>query len=476
MNKEISQKYIKYGCLAVFALLTIFITLQREPFWDEAHSWMIAKSFNFFELLKIERHDGHLFIWHTLQMPFAKNNFYYPYPIYIMNWLFCMGALIIFWNKAPFSNLEKGLITFSFPFVCYFSCVARCYSIGLLFLFIILSLWKKRCEKAILFSSLLITFANTSAMALCATLPLSLIFLFDLIKEKKKFITPLMILISGAILVVYQLFGAGLPLGFENEISLFPDIVADFFLVFEVENIYDFFKIIFSTFVYIILCLTPFVMKNNERALFFLLVTYYSMVFIFTYKYVGTWWHYCFFFIYFICALWIARLENKKINEKLQKYFQAIFIILLVLFCLKTISAPFYKKPTYAFSSVSKEIYEIIKSKGFLEDKYKIYAFDAFSETSVGIVPYLNKDLYNVYGDKKYTKEGFKNYYKDIINTLDVAGIAESLDKNKINIGISDETMHANSFSVKHKNKTVKFDLIHKQFEPDLSIYKISIN
>ena len=119
---------------------------------------------------------------------------------------------------------------------------------------------------------------------------------------------------------------------------------------------------------------------------------------------------------------------------------------------------------------------EIIKSKGFLEDKYKIYAFDAFSETSVGIVPYLNKDLYNVYGDKKYTKEGFKNYYKDIINTLDVAGIAESLDKNKINIGISDETMHANSFSVKHKNKTVKFDLIHKQFEPDLSIYKISIN
>ncbi|MDO5437628.1 MAG: hypothetical protein Q4F80_05470, partial [bacterium] len=133
------ERIVKYLSLFVFALITLFLLFKIPPFWDVAHSWLIAKEFGLSDLFfHIEKRDGHLFIWHLLQMPFAKNNFFYPYPAYFLNWLFCMGALIIFWNKAPFSNLTKMLFTFSYPVLWYFAPVARCYSIGLLFLFLIL--------------------------------------------------------------------------------------------------------------------------------------------------------------------------------------------------------------------------------------------------------------------------------------------------------------------------------------------------
>ena len=104
INKE---NIIKYSIFGVFIVLTLFIMLNRTPFWDEANSWMVSKSFNLFELIQIEKYDGHLFIWHLLQMPFSKNDFYYPYSIYFLNWIFCLIALIIFWNKAPFNILKK---------------------------------------------------------------------------------------------------------------------------------------------------------------------------------------------------------------------------------------------------------------------------------------------------------------------------------------------------------------------------------
>ena len=163
MKKVKKESLIKYAVLGSFCILTLVLALLRAPFWDEANAWMISKSFNLFDLIfHIEKYDGHLFIWHGLIMPFAKFDFFYPYPMYILNWIFCVFALVVFWNKAPFSVLEKSLITFSYPFVWYFGIVARCYSIGILFLFLILSFWKERLKRPYLISLLIILLANTS--------------------------------------------------------------------------------------------------------------------------------------------------------------------------------------------------------------------------------------------------------------------------------------------------------------------------
>src|SRR5699024_7303192 len=145
MEKVKKESLIKYAVLGSFCILTLVLIMLRSPFWDEAHAWMVSKSFGFFQLFfNIEKHEGHLFLWHLILMPFSKNNLFYPYSMILLNWIFCVFALVVFWNKAPFSVLEKSLITFSYPFVWYFGIVARCYSIGILFLFLILSFWKER--------------------------------------------------------------------------------------------------------------------------------------------------------------------------------------------------------------------------------------------------------------------------------------------------------------------------------------------
>ena len=64
-----------------------------------------------------------------------------------INWFFCVFALVVMWKKAPFNIFEKSLITFGVPFLFLWGSVARCYSIGILFIFLALSIYKERFEK-----------------------------------------------------------------------------------------------------------------------------------------------------------------------------------------------------------------------------------------------------------------------------------------------------------------------------------------
>ena len=276
MEKVKKESLIKYAVLGSFCILTLVLALFRAPFWDEAHAWMVSKSFGFFQLFfNIEKHEGHLFLWHLILMPFSKNNLFYPYSMILLNWIFCVFALVVFWNKAPFSVLEKSLITFSYPFVWYFGIVARCYSIGILFLFLILSFWKERLKRPYLISLLIILLANTSAMALVGAFSLGLIFLFDLIKERdyKKIVYSILILGFGAISVFVQLWGANYP-DMASKKTVFQDILTSFFFLYDFESDKNIFYItnkISAVLIFLLCFLSPLYFIKTKRALFFII-------------------------------------------------------------------------------------------------------------------------------------------------------------------------------------------------------------
>ena len=50
MEKVKKESLIKYAVLGSFCILTLVLALFRAPFWDEAHAWMVSKSFGFFQL------------------------------------------------------------------------------------------------------------------------------------------------------------------------------------------------------------------------------------------------------------------------------------------------------------------------------------------------------------------------------------------------------------------------------------------
>ena len=477
MKKVKKESLIKYAVLGSFCILTLVLALLRAPFWDEANAWMISKSFNLFDLIfHIEKYDGHLFIWHGLIMPFAKFDFFYPYPMYILNWIFCVFALVVFWNKAPFSVLEKSLITFSYPFVWYFGIVARCYSIGILFLFLILSFWKERLKRPYLISLLIILLANTSAMALVGAFSLGLIFLFDLIKERdyKKIVYSILILGFGAISVIVQLWGArfyGKPIEADGFISKF----ADYFFLYDINYFNDLIYIygkIFSLAVITVYLTAIFYFIKSKKTLFFFLTVNAGLIYIFLYKYTGHWWHYLFFFVYFISAIWFYRIE---ICHKTDKILNVIFIILLGLCVFET---AFFKNKTHyiVYDSKSDKIARIIKKENLMENNDKIIALDELLQSAIETAPYFkNLKIYDLSGGERYTLQGYKNnmtVFNDDKNRID--SLCTTIEKNKINKGISKISTGV-FIAEKSKNCTITYKPVYKDMENDFIIYRIIV-
>lgn len=89
-------------------------------------------------------------------------------------------------------------------------------------------------------------------------------------------------------------------------------------------------------------------------------------------------------------------------------------------------------------------------------------------------MPYL-KDvkIYNVFGDEKYSKEEYKHYMKKEKRTFLIDEFANSLDKNKINLGISDRKMFPVYFGKKHKLILKPY---YKNENPNFIIYELEKN
>ena len=134
VKNKLNNYLSKYSIL-VFAIITLLIIFNRVPFWDETHAYEIAR-LKLSEIFYLTRIEGHTAFWYLILKPFSNLKLY-PYSMLIINWLFCLTSIFILWKKAPFSPIIKTLITFSTPFLLYFATVARCYSIGILFLFLI---------------------------------------------------------------------------------------------------------------------------------------------------------------------------------------------------------------------------------------------------------------------------------------------------------------------------------------------------
>ena len=140
----VNKEKILFWCLFItYTIITFYhsILSGRVPNNDEAHAWLIAEHFNIFQILEIMNNEGHFLLWYLIIIPFAKFNLLQPVYMQFINWLFCLGAIYLLWTKSPFSTSLKIAITFSCPFLHVYPIYARCYSIGIFFLFLSASLY-----------------------------------------------------------------------------------------------------------------------------------------------------------------------------------------------------------------------------------------------------------------------------------------------------------------------------------------------
>ncbi len=172
-------------CMLFFIIITLPFTITHIPYCDESQNYMVSRFMNFENYKAALSNSGHCLLWYLILMPFSKFDIAYPYPMLIINYIILFSALLYMWFKSPFNNCMKFIITFSYMMTAYYAIVARCYTLGILGLFILAGLYKEQTKKPVLYALILGLTANTSVMAFISTSGLCLLFLFNLLKEIK---------------------------------------------------------------------------------------------------------------------------------------------------------------------------------------------------------------------------------------------------------------------------------------------------
>lgn len=432
----------------VYLILCIFISFNRVPFWDEARAWLIAQNCNPIEFLSMMKLECHLSLWFLFIFPFAKTNFLYPYSIYLINALFAFGAIFVLWKKSPFNVLEKILITFGVPFLFLWGSVARCYAVGIFFLFLALKFYKIRFRKPYHYLILLCLSAHTSIMAFIGSFCLLIIFLFEN-KKSKNFLKLLGLFLISNILILIQIYDPNPDyLKQMPEMMFFRDFCFYLFnpLVFVEE--YKIQSILMSLLRICVLIsvfgFSIFAYKKNKKALFFILSTYFLMITLFAFFYSGNFWHYFYFYLYFIVLVWILKKENK-----LPKFLEILFISILILFVFKG-SLFINSKLTVINNSksnlISKEILQNYQNK-------KLFCLDAWSDIVPSSLPYLNDIV--IYDKNNQDRKSFKSMRNQIKFNLELFNpddFAPYVDDNSILITTSVFIRH------EQKNPMMQFD------------------
>ena len=425
--------------LVVFSIFICFTAkwafLSGRLGWeDESHFWIIIKNCSVAQIFELMKVEGHMMLWYLVVKPFTFLP--YPYPMQIINWLFCLCAMIVLWKKAPFNYFIKTLIVFSPVFFQLYSVHARCYSISCFFLFLICALYKERLEKPYLFFLLLFLAANTHIQTLFASSAIGILFLYDLFKEKRykelKIITTLTL--CTGVMFLFQFLGVSKP-DYENvvqDIVNSTNMVGMFFGLVPIENDNILLSKILASRLFV--AIMTLVFATRFRAFFVYAFIYFTANLFFNFVYLPRYWHIAFFFVYFIVAYWIF-LEEKP-EQKYSKNFEYFVYAFLLILLQVQVELPHDKD----------FLYNVITNDQKLQNS-KIFT-DIWPITVSISLPKLNENgiyIYDMNGRNLSSFEGLMTYYDEDKKKFKAKNIYKYTDKNKNNYLVTISGISANN-------------------------------
>ena len=186
LNVIYSKNIIEYISLFTFLILLIIVSGFHEPWYDEAQSWLIARSAPLKDIfLTLPHYEGHSPLWHMILLPIARSGI--PYEIGIKAIAIILStisaALIIF--KAPFPRLIRLLLPFTYFIFYQTGVISRNYSLLLLGFLFAAILYPKRNQKPWFFvlSMALVSAASAYGIVICAGITVA--WIIEIYKEYK---------------------------------------------------------------------------------------------------------------------------------------------------------------------------------------------------------------------------------------------------------------------------------------------------
>ena len=181
-NKQLVHKIV----VLLYCVLHLAMTLFHEPWYDEAEAWQIARCASIKDiLLTIPHYEGHPPLWHLILAISAKLNLPYELSLSLISLLFSGLAVALFLKHAPFPEWVKVFVPFTYFAFYQYSVIARPYCMMMLAVVLISITWKLKDEKPWRFVFSMAFLCLTSSYGIIIAGGISIVWLLQIISEKK---------------------------------------------------------------------------------------------------------------------------------------------------------------------------------------------------------------------------------------------------------------------------------------------------
>src|SRR3984957_11528028 len=180
---------------AGFAIFIIAGVFRHELWRDEGQAWCIAlQAQSIPELFYNMRYEMHPALWHLILFTITRFT-HNPLSMQLVHAGIISGAVFLFTRYSPFTRVQKILLTLGyFPFYEY-GVISRSYSIVMLILFSLCTLWPARSRHYMAMFGLLALLANTNAYGFLLSAPVAATLVVELslretqlVKSSRKFL------------------------------------------------------------------------------------------------------------------------------------------------------------------------------------------------------------------------------------------------------------------------------------------------
>ncbi len=148
------QNVINILVLIVYVLFQVLFVVNHEAWRDESQAWILARNSSFFEILQLCSSEGHPCLWFFILKICSLLGLSFHHISLISLVAMAIASSLLLW-QAPFSFFSKICILLSPIFFYYNPVISRIYSIVLLLIVLLCSVWKKRFEHIIIYGILI---------------------------------------------------------------------------------------------------------------------------------------------------------------------------------------------------------------------------------------------------------------------------------------------------------------------------------
>jgi hypothetical protein len=180
--------------LAIYALLTIIGLHAHELFLDEAHHFLLARdSSSLADLYYNARYDGHPRLWHTLLFVITHALTTDPAAMQVLQGLISISVAFVFLRYAPFTLPVKIGVLFGYYLLFEYNLLSRNYALGLLFLFIVCTIFNSPRRRLLPNGLLMVLMCNTHVFFTFASIGIYCLLFLQYAQKKALFTKPFVV-------------------------------------------------------------------------------------------------------------------------------------------------------------------------------------------------------------------------------------------------------------------------------------------